>query len=129
MLLALRHPRLWLISGWVLVVLAVIASIVPSHDLPKMGGVSDKFEHVVGYSVLALWFAGIYPKSRYPMIAIALLVMGIVIEGLQGAMHVGREADLRDVYANCVGIVGGLTLALAWLGGWAQRVETWTKRS
>jgi VanZ family protein len=128
MLLALRHPRLWLASGWILIVLSVIASIVPAHDLPTLGGISDKVEHVVGYFVLALWFAGIYPRSRYPMIGIALLVMGIVIEGVQGAMHVGRQADLRDVYANSVGIVCGLTLALVWLGGWAQRVEAWTKK-
>jgi VanZ family protein len=129
MLLALRHPRLWLVTGWILIVLATIASIVPAHDLPQMGGlISDKLEHIVGYLVLALWFAGIYPKARYPMIGVALLVMGIVIEGLQGAMKVGRQADLRDVYANSLGIVCGLLLALAWLGGWAQRVEAWTRR-
>jgi VanZ family protein len=128
MLLSLRHPRLWLVSGWILVVAATIASIVPAHDLPSLGGVSDKLEHSVGYAVLALWFAGIYPKSRYPMIGVALLIMGIVIEGLQGAMHVGRQADLRDVYANSLGIVCGLVLALAWLAGWAQRVESWAKR-
>ncbi len=80
------------------------------------------------YSVLALWFAGIYPKSRYPLIGVALLVMGIVIEGLQGAMNLGRQADMRDVYANTLGIVSGLLLALIWLGGWAQRVESWTKK-
>jgi VanZ family protein len=129
MLLALRHPRLWLVSGWILVVLSVIASIVPAHELPSLGGISDKTEHIVGYAVLALWFAGIYPRARYPLIGVALLVMGIVIEGLQGAMNVGREADLTDVYANTIGIVCGLLLALAWLGGWAQRVEAWTKRS
>jgi VanZ family protein len=128
MLLALRHPRLWLVSGWILVVLAVIASIIPPSDLPLMGGVSDKLEHVVAYSALALWFAGIYPKSRYPMIGVALLVMGIVVEGLQGAMNLGRDADMRDVYANTIGIVSGLLLALIWLGGWAQRVEAWTRK-
>jgi VanZ family protein len=128
MLLALRHPRLWLVSGWILVVLSVIASIVPSSELPKLGGISDKLEHVVAYSVLALWFAGIYPKSRYPMIGVGLLVMGIAIEGLQGTMNLGRQADMRDVYANSLGIVSGLLLALIWLGGWAQRVESWTKK-
>ena len=128
MLLALRHPRLWLVSGWMLVVISVAVNIMPASDLPKLGGISDKVEHAVGYAVLSLWFAGIYPKSRYPMIGVALLVMGIVIEGLQGAMHVGRQADLRDVYANSAGIVCGLILATAWLGGWAQRVEAWTKR-
>jgi VanZ family protein len=128
MLLALRHPRLWLVSGWILVIFSIIANLVPSHDLPKLGGISDKLEHFVGYLVLALWFAGIYPKSRYPLIGFALLVMGISIEALQGAMHLGREADLRDVYANTVGTVCGLTLALAWLGGWAQRVEFLTRK-
>ena len=128
MLLALRHPRVWLVSGWILIVLATIVSLVPGHDLPTMRGISDKWEHVVGYGVLTLWFAGIYPKSRYPMIGFALLLMGIVIEGLQGAMKVGREADLLDVYANTVGVVVGLTLALVWLGGWAQRIEGWTRK-
>jgi VanZ family protein len=128
MLLALRHPRLWLVSGWILVVLAVIVSIVPSSELPQVGGISDKLEHAVAYSALALWFAGIYPKSRYPLIGVGLLVMGIVIEGLQGAMNLGRQADMRDVYANTLGIVSGLLLALIWLGGWAQRVESWTKK-
>jgi VanZ family protein len=123
MLLALRHPRLWLVCGWFLIVGAFIASLVPQHELPRLGGISDKVEHIVGYAVLALWFAGIYPRTRYPAIGVALLVMGILIEGLQGAMHLGREADLRDVYANSIGILCGLALALIWLGGWAIRVE------
>src|ERR1044071_3831579 len=128
MLLALRHPRLWLVAGWLLIVGAVIASLVPQHELPKLGGLNDKIEHIVGYGVLALWFAGIYPRTRYPAIGVALLVMGIVIEGLQGAMHLGRQADLRDVYGNTVGIVCGLTLALIWFGGWAMRVEALTRK-
>src|SRR4029078_11333192 len=128
MLPPLRHPRLWLVSGWILVIFAIVANLVPSHDLPKMGGISDKFEHVTGYLVLSLWFAGIYPKSRYSMIGFALIVMGIAIEALQGAMHLGREADLRDVYANTIGIICGLTLALAWLGGWALRIESLTRK-
>ena len=61
MLLALRHPRLWLVTGWILVIFAIVANLVPSHDLPKMGGISDKFEHVTGYLVLSLWI-GVYPK-------------------------------------------------------------------
>jgi VanZ family protein len=128
MLLALRHPRLWLVSGWILVIFATIASLVPAHELPKLGGINDKIEHVVGYLVLALWFAGIYPKSNYPMIGFGLLIMGIGIVALQGAMHVGREADLRDVYANAIGVVCGLTLALAWLGGWALHLDSATRK-
>jgi glycopeptide antibiotics resistance protein len=62
------------------------------------------------------------------MIGVGLLLMGIVIEGLQGAMHLGRQADIHDVYANTIGILCGLTLALVWLGGWAMRVEALTKK-
>ena len=47
--------------------------------------------------VLTLWFAGIYPRSRYSLIGVALFVMGVVIEWLQGAMNLGRQADMRDV--------------------------------
>jgi VanZ family protein len=128
MLLALRHPRVWLVSGWLLIVGAIIANLMPAHDLPKLGGINDKMEHIVGYLVLSLWFAGIYPRVRYPMIGVALLLLGIVIEGLQSAMHMGRQADITDVYANTVGIVLGLTLALLWLGGWAMRVEALTRK-
>ena len=128
MLLALRHPRLWLVCGWLLIVGAFIANLMPQHDLPRLGGISDKLEHIVGYGVLALWFAGIYPRTRYPAIGVALLAMGILIEGLQGAMHLGRQADLRDVYANSIGILCGLALALIWLGGWAMRVEALARK-
>jgi VanZ family protein len=127
MLLSLRHPRLWLVTGWLLIVFSAIASIVPAHDLPKMPGISDKVEHIVGYALLALWFAGIYPRSRYAMIALGLFVMGVAMEGLQGVTRLGRQADVWDVVANSLGIATGLLLALLWLGGWAQRVEGWSR--
>jgi VanZ family protein len=129
MLLALRHPRLWLTMGWVLVILAFIGSIVPMRDLPTGAMPNDKVQHVAAYALLSLWFAGIYPRSRYVVIGIGLLIMGVAIEWMQGAMNVGRQSDLRDVLANSLGIVVGLTLALIWLGGWAQRVESWTRKS
>jgi VanZ family protein len=129
MLLALRHPRLWLVSGWILIVLAVVASIVPIQRLPQPPGINDKVEHLTAYALLSLWFAGIYPRSRYVLIAIGLFAMGAAIEWLQHAMHLGRQADLKDVIANSIGICAGLLLAVTWLGGWAQRVENWMRKS
>jgi VanZ family protein len=129
MLLPLRHPRLWLIIGWGFVALSTLANLVPAEKLPTPHGLNDKVEHMVGYALLSLWFAGIYPRSRYPMIAGGLFLMGVFIEWLQGAMHFGRTADFRDVIANVTGIAIGLSLAWFALGGWAQRVEAWTKRS
>jgi VanZ family protein len=128
MLLPLRHPRFWLVLGWVFVAFSTLASIVPVRKLPIPPGLNDKIEHMVGYALLALWFAGIYPRSRYAVIAGLLFLMGLVIEWLQGVMNVGRSADFRDVIANVTGIAIGLSLAWVALGGWAQRVEAWTKR-
>jgi len=124
----LRFPRLWLSVGWLAIGLAIFVCLIPSDRLPQPPNLSDKSEHFICYLLLSCWFAGIYPKSRYPLIGFALIVMGIAIEALQGAMHLGREADLRDVYANTIGIICGLTLALAWLGGWALRIESLTRK-
>jgi glycopeptide antibiotics resistance protein len=54
--------------------------------------------------------------------------MGVAIEFAQGAMPLGREADIRDVGANSLGIVIALMLALAGIGGWAQKIEAWARK-
>lgn len=104
--------------------LAIVVCLVPMSRLPQAGA-SDKTEHFIGYLLLSLWFAGIYPRARYWLIALGLLVMGVLIEFAQGAMHYGRQADIHDVYANSTGIVTGLLLCWWGLGGWAQRIESW----
>jgi VanZ family protein len=125
-MLPVRHPRLWLVIGWVLIALAVFVCLLPAASVPNTG-VNDKFEHSSVYAFLALWFAGIYPRSRYVVIGLGLFAMGVAIEWAQGAMHMGRQSDYRDVIANSVGIAAGLVLAALWLGGWAERIDGWTR--
>jgi len=123
-MLPLKFPRLWLSAGWLAVVLAVVVSLLPPQDIAAVQ-VNDKVEHITGYVLLTLWFAGIYPRSRYAAIALGLFVLGIAVEWAQGAMNLGRECDIHDVFANTTGIAIGMGLALAFLGGWAQKVEGW----
>lgn len=125
-MLPVRHPRSWLVIGWVLILLSFYFSLMPAASLPDVG-VSDKMEHAAAYALLALWFAGLYPRSRYIVIGGALFAMGVIIEIAQGAMHVGRQADVKDVIANTIGIVAGLLLAALWLGGWAERIDGWAR--
>jgi VanZ family protein len=54
-----------------------------------------------------------------------LLAMGIAVEVLQNVMNAGRHADLRDIAANALGIVAGIVLALSFMGGWIQRIDSW----
>jgi VanZ family protein len=128
-MLPLRYPRLWLSLGWAAVAFAIVVCLIPANELPHSPNISDKTEHLVAYMLLSLWFAGIYPRSRYWIIAIGLCVMGVLIEFAQGAMRLGRQADVADVLANSTGVIVGLGLSLLWLGGWAQRIETWVGKS
>jgi len=124
-MLPLRFPRLWLALGWVFVLLAFAACLAPSNTpgLATLFALNDKVEHALGYIALTLWFTGIYSRSRYIWIAIALFAMGVSVEFLQGWMSLGRNRDPYDVLANTTGIAIGISLALVLLGGWMQRVE------
>lgn len=123
-MLPLNHPRLWFALGILLVFVIVSGSLAPGDYVgPELFWMNDKVNHALGYAGLTFWFTGIYPRSRYPLVIICLLLLGALIEVLQGAMSFGRERDLADFLANGTGIVIGLLLALTWSGGWAQRVE------
>ena len=126
-MLPVRHPRWWLVFGWAWIIIAIVVCLLPGRALPPTTLVSDKFEHFLLYGFLMVWFAGLYPRARYVMIAVALLLMGIAIEMAQGAMNLGRTADVRDVIANSIGVGIGLTLSLLGLGGWAQWIDGWTR--
>ena len=126
-MLDLRHARAWLVAGWLLVTVVVVASLVPSYSLPPVG-VSDKLEHSVAYAAMTLWFTGIYRRSRYWHIAAALFLLGVAIEFAQGAMNLGRQRDYHDVIANSGGIAVGMLVALVGIGGWARWAEGWTSK-
>ena len=116
--------RAWWIAGGVLIALAVaVTSLLPPADLPNVQ-VWDKFEHAFAFFVLAAWFGGVLRPDRYWWLALALVAFGVGIEIAQGAMGVGRTADLRDVFADATGIVIGAALArLVGADGWMRRVE------
>ncbi len=119
----LKYPKFWVAMGWLAVAFTIFICLLPGKDLPATG-MSDKVEHLTAYTLLSLWFAGVYPRTRYWVIALGLLVLGIFIEFGQYVMHAGRQADVRDVLANSTGIIVGLTLAWLGLGQWTQRIES-----
>lgn len=119
----LRYPKFWVAMGWLAVAFTIFICLLPGKELPNTG-MNDKFEHVTAYTLLSLWFAGVYPRTRYVLIAIGLFCLGVSIEVGQYLMHAGREADVRDVMANSTGIALGLTLAWLGLSEWTQRIES-----
>lgn len=118
----LRLAPLWWAGGWLLMGLIVFGSLQPPTALPEILP-KDKIMHFGAYGLAAFWFSGMTERSRYPVVAIALLVVGALLEFAQQAMGVGREADWLDVVANLLGIATALGLAYAGLGSWMLRVE------
>lgn len=102
----LRHHRIWLSLGWLLVILVSIFSLTPAPAIAVAGG--DKLVHFVVYGFLMTWFGGIYARLRHLRIAVYLALLGIGLEALQ-AFTSYRHLDVLDATANAAGVLS------AWL--------------
>jgi VanZ family protein len=107
--------------GWLLVLGVIVGSLVPGQMLRAIT-VSDKIMHAGSYFVLMVWFAGLYRRTRHPLIAAVLLALGIALDLLQGTTKT-RTFDLLDIAADAAGILAGLLLSVWFLEGWCRRVE------
>ena len=121
-MLPLRHPILWLLPGWGLLLLVATGSVIPGGVVVSGFSAADKIVHAFSYFVLMVWFSGMYARRRHPAIALTLIVFGIVLEFVQARLPY-RLFDPLDLLANAAGILLGLGLSLLVLGGWCQRVE------
>jgi VanZ family protein len=120
-LLPLRFPKVWSVLGWLLVLGVIVGSLMPGRAMPDVS-LNDKLQHASVYLLLMVWFAGFYARRFYVAIAIVLCALGIGLDLLQG-LTATRSFELYDIMADLVGIVIGFGLAVAFLGGWCQRVE------
>jgi VanZ family protein len=123
----LRYSRFWYLIGMILTLIVIISSLVPARELPHLR-FSDKLQHLLAYTGLALWFGGLVAPRRYMGLALALLALGGGIEIAQGLMGLGREADWHDFYADALGSGLGLSLCLAGLGRWPVWFEQWPRQ-
>ena len=130
-MLPLRHARLWralsilILAGALLVTLAPAPwffgnSESPLSWLPN----ADRWMHAATFAFLMLWFCGLFQKHRYWRIAAALLSFGLFVEFCQLQVSY-RTAEWNDMLANTAGIIAGLAVAVAGLGGWGLRIEDW----
>ena len=116
----LRYRRLWFLVGLVLALGVTVICLMPTSKLPDVR-LWDKLEHSLGWVSLAYWFGAVVVRRDLAWVGVALLLLGGAIELLQGAMGLGRSADLRDLLADAVGIGIGLLLVLSPLG----RLPVW----
>ena len=111
--------------GWLLVAMVTWLCLIPSQQLPDAPeALTDKGYHLLAYTLLALWFAGLIPRQGWWRAASWLLVMGIGIEIAQHLMPFGREAEWLDGVANALGTLVGFGLARLGLDRWPSWVAS-----
>lgn len=125
-MLNLRHRVFWLAASVLLVAIVVWGSLETGMELPIPGSY-DKAEHFGTYAFLALWFTGMARRGRYWLVVFCLLALGLSMEIGQYLMDAGRIADPLDMAANAAGVGLGIALALAGIGGWIPKVESWLR--
>jgi VanZ family protein len=96
--------RLWRGLGWLGVVITLVVSLTPPV-LDEGSGNTDKIVHLVGYATLMFWWAQLVTQKRWRL-AVAVVLFGIIIEGLQG-LTPDRQPDRLDALANSCGVLLG----------------------
>ena len=128
-MLTLRYANRWRLASLIILFFVLLLALMPAVWFwdDRVAGLNwfegvDKWLHGITFTVLSVWFAGMYRRESYWKIAVALLVFGIVIEVCQRMVSY-RSAELFDVGADAAGIMLGLMISLAGMGGWCLRVE------
>lgn len=116
------HWLFWYVCGFAIVLAVLVTCLMPAQDLPSVN-LSDKFEHLVAYLGLAVWFGGLLQPRSYFRLFLSLLALGGGIEIAQDMMKLGRHAEWNDFFADAAGALAGLLLCLVGLRHWASWIE------
>jgi VanZ family protein len=120
-----RRPWLW--SGlWSLAVAGVVvASLLPATELPPAPG-SDKLHHFLAYFALSAMAVQLYGRWTSLLGAgLGLVLLGIGLEHLQGALIDSRTADRWDALVNTLGVIAGLATRMS---PWHDALWRWESR-
>ncbi len=128
-MLPLRYARRWQVASLAILLLVLAATLMPAvwfwddrfKALSWFEGI-DKWLHGLTFLALSLWFTGLYRQRSYWKIGLGLLAFGLGIEACQRMVSY-RTADWLDVGADAGGIILGLVIGAAGIGGWCLRAE------
>ncbi len=124
----LRYRKLWLIIGYLLIVLVIYLSLTSSPvqidtNLPYQ----DKFFHMLAYFSLTFWFMQIYHIRHHVFSwVVFFLCLGLLLEYLQG-FDPERYSEVGDMVANALGVIAGVSLSMTPLRYTLVKLERYIK--
>lgn len=94
----------WHSLGYAFVGVVIFLSLGPPPEFP-FGDILwiDKFSHFLAYGFLMLWFAQLYTRTVFWVIATVFFVMGVGLEVAQSLTD-DRFFEVADLIANGVGV-------------------------
>lgn len=108
----LRRQKFWLLLWCTAVLGVIVVCLIPPPPLALPQN-SDKVEHFLAYFLLAGSAVQVFATRRaLCVVALGLLLMGVGIEWMQGALTSNRMADPMDVLANSIGVLAGMLTAV-----------------
>lgn len=120
---ALPHLRLWQWLGRLWLAATVVVCLIPMPRPPIHVEDGDKYEHVLGWLLITLWYAQLTASWRALLArACGFLALGGFIE-LAQSLTTWRSADFADLIANAAGIGLGLVLASTPLSRLLERLD------
>ncbi|WP_322418451.1 VanZ family protein [Mesorhizobium huakuii] len=100
----------------VTLVAVLVLALLPMPELQEfgfdIGFDNDKLNHASAFATLAVLGALGWPR-RIVTLVIFLTLVGAAIEILQGTPLIDRDLDVFDWAADCIGIAGGLVVAMS----------------
>ena len=119
-----RWPRLWLGLWWFAIALVTLGSLLPAMLLPVVPEGGDKFEHLSGYGLLAAIAVQVFAtRGALLRAAVGLVLLGVLLELVQGFLTSTRSMDAMDALANAAGVVLGMATVLTPVRDWLLRTE------
>lgn len=118
----LRWFGLWRGLGWLFVVWVVYESLTPNPIQTPGIEYGDKIGHFSAYFTMMGWFAQLYHRSRQWLFLLLFIVLGVVLELVQGQSGY-RAFEYADMVANSLGAGMAWLLAAGPFSALLQRVE------
>ncbi len=119
----LRYPRMWFGTGLFLLGLGLYVALQPSTPFIPVA-INDKLLHAGSFMAFMVWFGGVFEARRAPLLVLALVGYGVLIEVLQSFTPT-RQAEFMDVVADVTGVLLGWLLCTAGFARWCRTVESW----
>lgn len=112
--------------AWLQVLVVCFLSLGPPPPMLLPVDHGDKVAHVLAYFCLGAWFTALARKAPWRG-WLLLVLLGLSLEVLQGALFATRVASLGDAVANGAGVAMGAVFSGALWPRWLERLDglTW----